>query len=253
MSKRLNGRKIVDEVPPIVPLVEAGGRPVPLPPLDQLHADGMPGGSLHRSASDKDAGFMTPEHVNRLERVEKELEKRPPFKEGDFAPFDHEHPPVLPEHGHPVLSDHIGGVKKELDSLQSLVRALESRTAFDPSQWAKKDHSHAPSPLPPHEHPQYEELVGASNDRIDELRVEQQRTVEEVQELSGKIETLIRELEFVRNLAEKAIESKTRRQEHGHLGGGALHELANDRLAGFLSVENLRRLELLWNERESKK
>lgn len=256
MPARQNGRD--PNTHRVVPLVEAGGEAVPLPPLTDLHADGMPGGSLHAEVSKSSNGFMTPSHVAKLE---------------DTAQRAHENSAILREVGLAVqaLDGKVGALSKAVDKpdpdiaqikskvtdLQSLansidakIKSLDKRPTFDPSLFAVKEHDHPPHPLPAHKHTDLEkhneELRKVLDDHLKLIDVQ----AKAMALLEGKLKQTEEDLKFVRDLAEKAIESKSKTQEHGRMGGGRLHDSVSDRLAGFMTPELLRRLNILWDSRQ---
>jgi hypothetical protein len=225
--------------------VEAGGKPVPLPPLPELHADDLPGGSLHRKATDKDHGFMSRDHVRRLDLVEVEIERRPVFDPEAYALKDHEHPGPPNAHGHPELRSGIEDLKGTVGPIIRRLEAVESRPRIDPSSFAKKEHDHPPPKLQPHDHPSLVAMIEDSvkaSERLVELISGLQQELGDLKKENGDLRE---EIVFTRELAEKAIEAKQKPREHGSMGGGRLHDTVNDRLAGFMSPQHLRWLETL--------
>lgn len=257
MPARQNGRNL-KEHPPVVPLVEAGGVPVPLPPLSDLHADGLPGGSLHATVSDSSAGFMTPDQAKRLAALDQQmahatgaidtiLRDLGAIGEGlanMTSVLSRPNPDLV------RLKESIESTIPVLGTIESRLKTLENRPVIDAEVFAKKEHSHPPHPLPAHTHRDHEEqikkLMGVLDDHL--KLFEAQKKVIEI--LEGKLRENAEAVKFARDLAEKAIESKTKTQEHGRMGGGRLHEAVTDRLAGFMTPELLRRVNILWESRE---
>lgn len=217
-----------------------------MPPLPELHADGLPGGSLHRTATNKDHGFMSRDHVSRLEKLEVEVDRRPVMDPEAYALKDHDHPGPPNAHEHPELRAGIEDLKGTVGPIVRRLEAVESRPRIDPGSFAPKDHEHPPPKLQPHDHPNLmEKIEQLESDKFGRVLNMISSLVEEIKALQKENDGLRDEIAFTRELAEKAIEAKQKPREHGSMGGGRLHDTVNDRLAGFMSPQHLRWLETL--------
>lgn len=257
MARRINGRVVEENNAPLIPLVKAGGQAVPLPPLTDLHADGMPGGSLHAPATEREAGFMTTGQVRQLGQVLDGVEKLTSSVEkmaedlavvselADLLSKNMDQPDPRLEK---VAEASTAALSAAAD-LAGRVEALELRPELDPGSFATRHHEHPPRPLPTHEHPEaarrHDELVGQLE--LQRAELDERRAESEAQR--AEIEELRTQLNFVRDLAERLNQSKALVPPHGYQGGGRMHEAVNDRLAGFATPEMARRLDVLWRER----
>jgi hypothetical protein len=247
--KRINGVS-PSEIRGAVPMVKIGekGKAVPLPPLDQLHGLDMPGGVLHRTATVHDAGFMSAEQVKLLLQLASELASRPKMEPSEFAKADHEHPKVVPEHRHSDIVEQLAKLMVFAQDLHGRVEVVANRPIVDPSAFARIGHDHPPKPLQKHEHPELKDLVLKLEAEVRSEREARLEAEAMVAQLEKSIAKLSKDIDFVRDLAERAAEAKNRTSEHGHQGGGRHHEAVNDRLAGFMTPEHLRKLEMLWDK-----
>lgn len=258
MAKRINGRIVEENAAPIVPLVQAGAIPVPLPPLSDLHADGMPGGSLHAPASEDAAGFMTAGHVKKLSQLLEEvgrLQVAIGNLTEDLAVMN-EMADLLSdaaEEPDPKLAQAIDAATAAVSSAADLagrVEQLELRPEVDPDQLAPRHHEHPPQPLPNHEHPEAARRHAELTEQLELQRAELEERRAESEAQRAEVDGLKEQLAFVRDMAERLNQSKALTPEHGYQGGGRTHAPVNDRLAGFATPEMVRRLDVLWGERE---
>lgn len=216
-----------------------------LPPVDTLHGVHMPGGNLHRTATEHDHGFMSLDHVRRLQKLEEEVAKRPVLTADQFAAAAHDHPPTLVEHEHDELRDGLESLEGDVEEVEERVAKLESRPILDPAKFAEAGHSHPPPKLPAHDHPHTHEPVGEGPGFMLPSHVETIQALESLARAAlAEAAELRKELEHVRKIAEQKLSG---RQEHGYLIGGRLHEAVTDRLAGFMVPDQKRQLEILWD------
>ena len=247
MVKRINGVSQQGQPAPIPVIKE--GKVVPLPPLAELHAVDLPGGNLHRGATLSEAGFMSAEQVHDLE----DIKVRPQLDPGDFAKADHQHLDrsieSIPEHVHGELqtrlNDLTAEIRKGMDSLQ----ALATRNAFDPAKWAPEGHAHPQVPPLPHGHSDLDVAISSVRTSVEALRLVRTTKDEVVEAFGRRLDKLEDDLKFVRELLERSGDKITARQEHGNQAGGRLHAVVTERRAGFMSVEMLRKLDSLWEDR----
>lgn len=221
-----------------------------LPPVDELHGVNMPGGALHRAATEDDAGFMAASHVRRLREAEEAIAKRPVLSADMFAPAAHKHVPELVPHDHPDLLKRVKALEEELGQLQSRVSFLERRPVLQAEDFAPADHTHAPHPLPPHDHPHEHDLVDPKTGDPGLMSAEDKRKIDgadaAIRDVVGHMQRLAEEVAFVRRIAEEKPDAK---REHGTLIGGRLHESVSNKLAGFMTPEQKRMLDTLWADR----
>ena len=252
MPARLDGRHPNTLRPALGVLADEDGKPIPLPPLSELHADGLPGGSLHREVTEDEAGFMAPRHLQALE----DAVSRPVLDPGAYSPVNHRH--VSLETATAALGslqERLVAVSEQLASLAEqtkghslTINSIANRAVFNPDAFAAVSHDHPPHPLPAHGHPEISIEVEAAKEEVETTRGAIAALTRPLTELGTLVAKLQKDLEFTRDLAEKAIEQPPREQ-HGHLKGGRLHEACSERLAGFMTPQMLRMLQILWDER----
>lgn len=119
----------------IAPIIDKDGKVTTLRPSE--HGVDLPGGSLHRTATTKEAGFMSAAQVEQLEALASRAELDP----SDFAPAGHEHEPrPLPEHDHPDLRSEIATLARRVDGWKA--PEVEPPEPPDLSGLAPRLHSH---------------------------------------------------------------------------------------------------------------
>lgn len=231
---------------PIV-LMNEGDDPIPLPPAHELHGKDLPGGCLHRSVTQEDCGFATPQMLKDLEA----LKSRPNLCPTDFAKADHSHKAVLVTHEHPDYQRRLGELFESLRATDVKVNALSSQPRMKPSEYARADHTHPPTPLQKHNHPELEDLAVSLKKMMETHAKDMASLKAENKALKQRIVEIEKKEKFTREIAERALENEVPvRETHGHLKGGRLHAVATTKNAGFMGADMVRMLKTLWEKGE---
>jgi hypothetical protein len=188
---------------------------------------------------------MTPEQVQQIEGLGASLAKLM----GMVAPKEHSHPqqPPLP-HEHPDLGLSISKVSELVQKLQSFtLQGFDARPVVDTEAFALKGHEHPPHPMPKHEHPHEHAPVGPTPGFMTPSHVKMlDKCNLELQEAFQKLKQLQDGYSHVRKILDDHPAPAPARLDHGHLPGGRLHAAVSDRQAGFMTPEQMRKLDKLW-------
>lgn len=195
---------------------------------------------------------MTPEHVKRIEKLEKAIAERPIVNHSQFAMKDHHHRREdWPGHSHPEMKIDFNALAEFKTGLEKRMHRVENRPILDPNAYAKKGHSHPPTPLQAHTHPEIAEVRAVAESVESEVESKLSDILRRLEACEVENKKLRSELNFTRDLLDRTIAAKERFQDHGHQGGGRLHSQVNDRLAGFATPEMFRKIETLWDKHTS--
>lgn len=237
-------------VPPGQPwITNEDGHVAPLPPRDQLHGINLPGGNLHRTATEKDAGFMSPVHVERLNKHDwaveqtareyEEVRKLLEEAQGRLSALEIAEPEAKRPDDLEVL---LNGVRDRLGKVEDRLVELGKKPPPplpDLSGFASRGHGHPELAGKDHAHPELAEPMASISIEVEDGKAYRAELDGRLSALEAEMTKAIQDLAFVRKLAEQRVASSG----HGHEAGGALHQAVTPRLAGFMKPEHLRTID----------